>query len=185
MVGTPNDPGLMVLSLNTIFDLIEKDNSSDKFEVTCSYLEVYNEVERLRFCWCLIHTRQISAHFWLYHMQVIYDLLEKSSGHLELREDPELGIIVAGLRSIKVNSCADSVYPTSVCIITLTRWTVADLLALFDFNFSKSFFLQLIFNHKFSQLIILHVLQKNHFSSQNQTRSQNFMICQSHLRRYL
>ncbi|KAL6507467.1 Kinesin-like protein KIN-8B [Orobanche gracilis] len=78
MVGTRDDPGLMVLSLNTIFDLIEKDNTSDDFEVTCSYLEVYNEV--------------------------IYDLLEKSSGHLELREDPEQGIIVAGLRSIKVNS---------------------------------------------------------------------------------
>ncbi|KAL2522619.1 P-loop containing nucleoside triphosphate hydrolase superfamily protein [Forsythia ovata] len=78
MVGTPDDRGLMVLSLNTIFDLIEKDDSSDEFEITCSYLEVYNEV--------------------------IYDLLEKSSGHLELREDPELGIIVAGLRSIKVNS---------------------------------------------------------------------------------
>ncbi|KZV57030.1 hypothetical protein F511_08188 [Dorcoceras hygrometricum] len=78
MVGTQDDPGLMVLSLNTIFDLIEKDNTSDDFQVTCSYLEVYNEV--------------------------IYDLLEKSSGHLELREDPEQGIIVAGLRSIKVNS---------------------------------------------------------------------------------
>ncbi|KAI3991609.1 hypothetical protein MKX01_009651, partial [Papaver californicum] len=35
---------------------------------------------------------------------VIYDLLEKSSGHLELREDPEQGIVVAGLRSIKVHS---------------------------------------------------------------------------------
>ncbi|KAK4426491.1 Kinesin-like protein KIN-8B [Sesamum alatum] len=78
MVGTQDDPGLMVLSLNTIFHLIEKDNSSDVFEVTCSYLEVYNEV--------------------------IYDLLEKSSGHLELREDPDQGIVVAGLRSIKVNS---------------------------------------------------------------------------------
>ncbi|XP_073150852.1 kinesin-like protein KIN-8B [Henckelia pumila] len=78
MVGTQDDPGLMVLSLSTIFDLIEKDKTSDDFEVTCSYLEVYNEV--------------------------IYDLLEKSSGHLELREDPEQGIIVAGLRSIKVNS---------------------------------------------------------------------------------
>ncbi|XP_057791552.1 kinesin-like protein KIN-8B [Salvia miltiorrhiza] len=78
MVGTRDDPGLMVLSLNTIFNLMEKDNSSDDFEVTCSYLEVYNEV--------------------------IYDLLEKSSGHLELREDPEQGIVVAGLRSIKVNS---------------------------------------------------------------------------------
>lgn len=78
MVGTPRDPGLMVLSLNTIFDQIQKDTSSDDFEVSCSYLEVYNEV--------------------------IYDLLEKSSGHLELREDPQQGIIVAGLRTIKVNS---------------------------------------------------------------------------------
>ncbi|KAI3903536.1 hypothetical protein MKW98_032190 [Papaver atlanticum] len=78
MVGARNDPGLMVLSLNTIFDLIKQDKSSDDFEVNCSYLEVYNEV--------------------------IYDLLEKSSGHLELREDPEQGIVVAGLRSIKVHS---------------------------------------------------------------------------------
>ncbi|KAJ4875778.1 hypothetical protein Rs2_40796 [Raphanus sativus] len=58
MVGTRSDPGLMVLSLNTVFDMIKSDKSSDDFEVTCSYLEVYNEV--------------------------IYDLLEKSSGHLEL-----------------------------------------------------------------------------------------------------
>lgn len=78
MVGTQDDPGLMVVSLHTIFDLIKSDKSSDEFEVTCSYLEVYNEV--------------------------IYDLLEKSSGHLELREDPEQGIIVAGLRCIKVHS---------------------------------------------------------------------------------
>ncbi|CAI9282751.1 unnamed protein product [Lactuca saligna] len=78
MVGTEGDPGLMVLSLHTIFNFIKNDKSSDEFEVTCSYLEVYNEV--------------------------IYDLLEKSSGHLELREDPEQGIIVAGLRCIKVNS---------------------------------------------------------------------------------
>ncbi|XP_071710589.1 kinesin-like protein KIN-8B [Rutidosis leptorrhynchoides] len=82
MVGTQRDPGLMVLSLHTIFDFIKNDKSSDEFEVTCSYLEVYNEV--------------------------IYDLLEKSSGHLELREDPEQGIIVAGLRTIKV-STADKI----------------------------------------------------------------------------
>jgi len=44
MIGTRNDPGLMVLSLHTIFDLIKKDESSDTFEVSCSYLEVYNEV---------------------------------------------------------------------------------------------------------------------------------------------
>ncbi|XP_018439808.1 kinesin-like protein KIN-8B isoform X1 [Raphanus sativus] len=58
MVGTRSEPGLMVLSLNTVFDMIKSDKNSDYFEVTCSYLEVYNEV--------------------------IYDLLEKSSGHLEL-----------------------------------------------------------------------------------------------------
>ena len=45
MVGTRDDPGLMVLSLHTIFDLIKKDDSSDGFQVSCSYLEVYNEVE--------------------------------------------------------------------------------------------------------------------------------------------
>lgn len=45
MVGSQDDPGLMVLSLKTIFELIKSDNSSDAFEVTCSYLEVYNEVE--------------------------------------------------------------------------------------------------------------------------------------------
>ncbi|KAF5738059.1 putative Chromosome-associated kinesin KIF4A [Tripterygium wilfordii] len=78
MVGTQDDPGLMVLSLHTIFNLIKKDEISDEFEVSCSYLEVYNEV--------------------------IYDLLEKSSGHLELREDPEKGIIVPGLKCIKVYS---------------------------------------------------------------------------------
>ena len=44
MVGTSHDPGLMVLSFHTIFDLIKKDESSDEFEVLCSYLEVYNEV---------------------------------------------------------------------------------------------------------------------------------------------
>lgn len=44
MVGTEGDPGLMVLSLHTIFNFIKNDKSSDEFEVTCSYLEVYNEV---------------------------------------------------------------------------------------------------------------------------------------------
>lgn len=46
MVGTQNDPGLMVLSLHTIFDFIKKEDDSADFEVTCSYLEVYNEVGR-------------------------------------------------------------------------------------------------------------------------------------------
>ncbi|XP_022132776.1 kinesin-like protein KIN-8B isoform X2 [Momordica charantia] len=75
MVGTKDDPGLMVLSLNAVFDLIKRDKRSDEFEVTCSYLEVYNEV-------CLRGR-------WFGN---------------QLREDPEQGITVAGLRCIKVHS---------------------------------------------------------------------------------
>lgn len=40
-------------------------------------------------------------------LQVIYDLLVKSSAQLELREDPELGVTVAGLRHIHVQSAED------------------------------------------------------------------------------
>lgn len=77
MVGSKADKGLMVLSLEEIFWRIQADNEY-KFDVVCSYLEVYNEV--------------------------IYDLLEEKSGNLELREDPNEGITVAGLKKIKVTS---------------------------------------------------------------------------------
>lgn len=40
-------------------------------------------------------------------MQVIYDLLVKNSSPLELREDPDLGVQVAGLRHINVGSAGD------------------------------------------------------------------------------
>ncbi|KAK3281234.1 hypothetical protein CYMTET_10958 [Cymbomonas tetramitiformis] len=63
MVGADGDPGLMVLSLEDIFMLI-REESEKEYEVTCSYVEVYNEV--------------------------VYDLLQPNSGPLELREDPEL-----------------------------------------------------------------------------------------------
>ena len=45
MDGMPEDLGLMVLSLRTIFYLIAKEESVDDFKVTYSYLEVYNEVD--------------------------------------------------------------------------------------------------------------------------------------------
>ncbi|MCO5583494.1 hypothetical protein L7F22_037405 [Adiantum nelumboides] len=80
MAGTAEDPGLMVLSLQYIFQWVSKEEKDHEFEVLCSYLEVYNEV--------------------------IYDLLERSSRHLELREDPEQGIVVPGLRRVQVNSAA-------------------------------------------------------------------------------
>eukprot|EP00878_Enallax_costatus_P027718 GHUV01029866.1.p1 GENE.GHUV01029866.1~~GHUV01029866.1.p1 ORF type:complete len:494 (+),score=180.85 GHUV01029866.1:603-2084(+) len=82
MVGTPADPGLMVLSLSQIFrEKAAHADSGEEFTVTCSYLEVYNEV--------------------------IYDLLVKNSGPLELREDPDQGMCVAGLKHINVTSAAE------------------------------------------------------------------------------
>ncbi|GAX81643.1 hypothetical protein CEUSTIGMA_g9071.t1 [Chlamydomonas eustigma] len=78
MVGGPGDPGLMILSLERIFSERQRLFGDEDFEVQCSYLEVYNEV--------------------------IYDLLVRSSGPLELREDPDQGVQVAGLKRISVKS---------------------------------------------------------------------------------
>ncbi len=60
MAGTLEDPGLMVLSLQSIFALISKQEAEYEFEVTCSYLEVYNEVETF----CLSkHVCEVKFHF--------------------------------------------------------------------------------------------------------------------------
>lgn len=110
MAGTPEDPGLMVLSLQSIFALISKQEADYEFEVTCSYLEVYNEVSSFLGVTCSLHlkiiqviaSRRTVLDMIVSCSQVIYDLLERSSGHLELREDPDQGITVAGLKRIKV-----------------------------------------------------------------------------------
>ena len=49
MVGKADDPGLMVLSLQEIFRCVSKQEKDNKYEVTCSYLEVYNEVYRAHY----------------------------------------------------------------------------------------------------------------------------------------
>lgn len=77
-VGNATDPGLMVLSLEDVFRNVAADRSNAyDYEVQCSYIEVYNEV--------------------------IYDLLEKSSTPLDLREDVN-GVAVVQARKIKVES---------------------------------------------------------------------------------
>jgi kinesin family protein 18/19 len=43
MVGADQDPGLMVLSLQDIFSIMEQSPQAEH-TVTCSYLEVYNEI---------------------------------------------------------------------------------------------------------------------------------------------
>ncbi|CAI5510673.1 unnamed protein product, partial [Closterium sp. Naga37s-1] len=80
MVGNDEDPGLMVLGFNDIFNLVNgmQVNPGESVDISCSYLEIYNEI--------------------------IYDLLVEASGSLELREDPGQGVSVAGLKRIKVQS---------------------------------------------------------------------------------
>jgi len=43
MVGADQDPGLMVLSLRDIFNVMQQSPDAEQ-TVTCSYLEVYNEI---------------------------------------------------------------------------------------------------------------------------------------------
>ena len=45
MARTPEDCGLMVWSVQTIFYIIAMEESVHDFEVTFFYLEVYNEVD--------------------------------------------------------------------------------------------------------------------------------------------
>ncbi|XP_044759987.1 kinesin-like protein KIF19 isoform X3 [Coccinella septempunctata] len=77
MVGNPDKPGIMVRALNDLFEAVKE--KEDEFTVTMSYLELYNEQIR--------------------------DLLNPSSGYLELREDARgRNIQVAGLSEISTNS---------------------------------------------------------------------------------
>lgn len=78
MVGNAQDPGLMVLSLKKLFHAREGELVQEEVDLTCSYIEVYNEV--------------------------VYDLLVKNSGALELREDPKLGVCVAGIKQHAVST---------------------------------------------------------------------------------
>ena len=74
MVGTPEHPGCMALALNELFETMDQDTEV-VFKVTMSYLEIYNENIR--------------------------DLLNPSSGHLDLRDDSRgKNITVAGLSEV-------------------------------------------------------------------------------------
>lgn len=77
MVGDPSQPGIMVRALNDLFNAVK--DKEDEYSVTMSYLELYNEQIR--------------------------DLLNPSSGYLELREDSRgRNIQVAGLSEISTTS---------------------------------------------------------------------------------
>uniref|UniRef100_A0A3Q1ECL6 Kinesin-like protein n=1 Tax=Acanthochromis polyacanthus TaxID=80966 RepID=A0A3Q1ECL6_9TELE len=74
MLGTDKEPGIYVRTLNDLFHAIEETSDDMLYSVSMSYLEIYNEMIR--------------------------DLLNPSSGFLDLREDSKGVIQVAGITEV-------------------------------------------------------------------------------------
>lgn len=72
MLGTDYEPGLVYRALSIIYEEIEKFSKTQEFKVSIGFLEIYNEN--------------------------IKDLLNSQKIGLDLREDPQKGVFVAGLR---------------------------------------------------------------------------------------
>lgn len=85
MMGTETKPGIMYLTLNTIFQRISDKSNNDggKYKISISYLEIYNEKIR--------------------------DLLINKSENLELQEDPSKGVLVAGISYVSIQSLAKTI----------------------------------------------------------------------------
>uniref|UniRef100_A0A7M4FNV2 Kinesin-like protein KIF19 n=1 Tax=Crocodylus porosus TaxID=8502 RepID=A0A7M4FNV2_CROPO len=74
MLGTDLEPGIYVRTLNDLFRAIEETSDDMEYEVSMSYLEIYNEMIR--------------------------DLLNPALGYLDLREDSKGIIQVAGITEV-------------------------------------------------------------------------------------
>ncbi|XP_078347160.1 kinesin-like protein KIF19 [Oculina patagonica] len=80
MLGTDKEPGIMARTLNDLFFEMDKTKEDMKYKVSMSYLEIYNEMIR--------------------------DLLNPSSGFLELREDGR-GVVVAGISEVQAKKTSE------------------------------------------------------------------------------
>ena len=76
MLGTEDEPGIMMLSINELFRSIEEYYTERDYMLKVSYVEVYNE-----------NIKDL--------------LLDKADGeYLDLREDAVKGVMVAGVTEI-------------------------------------------------------------------------------------
>uniref|UniRef100_A0A8C4Q7C6 Kinesin-like protein n=1 Tax=Eptatretus burgeri TaxID=7764 RepID=A0A8C4Q7C6_EPTBU len=78
MLGTDSDPGIYVRTLNDLFKGIEASSDRKIYQVSMSYLEIYNEMIR--------------------------DLLNPTIGFLDLREDAKGGIQIAGITEFSTSN---------------------------------------------------------------------------------
>ncbi|XP_067938364.1 kinesin-like protein KIF19 [Watersipora subatra] len=78
MLGTPDNPGIYARALNDLFLLVAKYEEENVYNVSMSYLEIYNEMVR--------------------------DLLNPSAGYLDMREDAKGGVQVANLSETTTTS---------------------------------------------------------------------------------
>ncbi|XP_072029588.1 kinesin-like protein KIF19 [Amphiura filiformis] len=81
MLGNDDEPGIMARALNDLFHEMESKVEDSVFKVTMSYLEIYNEMIR--------------------------DLLNPSSGYLDLREDASGNVQVAGISEVSTRSTSE------------------------------------------------------------------------------
>lgn len=78
MQGTDEDPGIIPLAIKELFFLLNADSSRYSYDVTMSYLEIYNEK--------------------------VYDLLDPKENDLPIREDQGHNIVIPGLSEVSVHS---------------------------------------------------------------------------------
>ncbi|XP_060116619.1 kinesin-like protein KIF19 [Heteronotia binoei] len=81
MLGLDSEPGIYIRTLHDLFKAIEVTSGDMAYSVCMSYLEIYNEVIR--------------------------DLLNPSSGFLELREDSKGSIQIAGITEVSTTNAQE------------------------------------------------------------------------------
>lgn len=84
MLGTEEEPGIMFRTLHQLFIEISNKSNNNIYQVSMSYLEIYNELIR--------------------------DLLNPSNGFLELREDAKGGIQIAGISELVAETPQEVMY---------------------------------------------------------------------------